>query len=128
MTSGDETPARQLLHVARTLADRPAMDTRGLWPRAAVLLARQSLEVALLTYWSARARGVEEAPMRAQLLCLGPWLADEDLARRAHQVWGVLSNASHHHPYDLTPTRDELVAWCDTVQDVIDGTERAWRR
>jgi hypothetical protein len=49
-------------------------------------------------------------------------------APAAHHVWGVLSNASHHHPSDLTPTREELVAWCETVRDVIEGTERAWRR
>ena len=123
-----DTFARQLLESARALADRPAAETLGRWPRAAVLLARQSLEVAIRTYWSKIAPGVEEAPMRAQLLCLGAWLSDEDLARRAHQVWGVLSHASHHHPYELTPTREELVGWCDTVQDVIEGTERAWRR
>ena len=87
----DSTVARELLAAARSLADRPAGDTRGLWPRAAVLLARQSLEVALKTYWSAKAPGVEEASMRAQLLCLGTWVSDEPLARRAHQAWSALS-------------------------------------
>jgi len=123
----ESTVARELLAAARMLADRPAVDTRGLWPRAAVLLARQSLEVALKTYWSAKAPGVEESSMRAQLLCLGPWVSDDLLARRAHHVWSALSRASHHHPYELTPTRDELATWCDTVLDVIDVTERAWR-
>jgi hypothetical protein len=106
----------------------PAVGTRGLWPRASVLLARQALEVALKTYWSVKAPGVQEASMRAQLLCLGSWLSDDTLGRRANHVWSVLSGASHYHPYDLTPTREELVTWCDTVQDVIDVTERAWRR
>ena len=50
------------------------------------------------------------------------------VGRRASHVWGVLSGASHYHPYDLTPTREELVTWCDTLQDVTDVTERAWRR
>jgi len=124
----EATVARELLAAARMLSDRPTIDTRGLWPRAAVLLARQSLEVALKTYWSAKAPGVEESSMRAQLLCLGPWISDEPLGRRAHQVWSALSRASHHHPYELTPTRDELVVWFATVLDVIDKTERTWRK
>ena len=128
MISDNSTLARELLAAARSLADRPLGDTRGLWPRAAVLLARQSLEVAMKTYWSAKAPGVEESPMRAQLLCLGPWISNEPLARRAHHVWGALSRASHHHPYELTPTRDELIIWCDMVLEVIHATERAWQR
>ena len=128
MTHAHPTVARELLAFARELADRPGAATRGLWPRAAVLLARQSLEVALKTYWSAKARGVEESSMRAQLLCLGPWLSDDDLARQAHQVWGVLSDASHYHPYDLAPTREEILVWCESVQAVIEVTEKAWRR
>jgi hypothetical protein len=128
MMDDHATVARELLATARTLADRPDDDTRGLWPRAAVLLARQSLEVALKTYWSAKAAGVEESSMRAQLLCLGTWVSNEPLARRAHQAWSALSRASHHHPYELTPTRDELIGWFDTVMEVVDVTEAAWRR
>jgi hypothetical protein len=127
VTQDDATVARELLAAARTLADRPVGDTRGLWPRAAVFLARQSLEVALKTYWSAKAPGVEESSMRAQLLCLGTWVSDEPLARRAHQAWSALSRASHHHPYELTPTRDELVGWFDTVLEVVEATEATWR-
>ena len=123
----DATVARELLALAQTLADRSVDATRGLWPRAAVFLARQSLEVALKTYWSAKAPGVEESSMRAQLLCLGTWVSDEPFARRAHQAWSALSRASHHHPYELTPTRDELVGWFETVLEVIEVTEATWR-
>jgi hypothetical protein len=123
----DATVARELLAAARSLADRPDVNTRGLWPRAAVLLARQSLEVALKTYWSAKAPGVEESSLRAQLLCLGTWVSDEPLARRGHQAWSALSRASHHHPYELTPTRDELLGWFDTVLEIVEVTEAAWR-
>lgn len=127
MNADDSTIARGLLAAAYSLVDHPEAGTRGLWPRAAVFLARQSLEVALKTYWSARAPGVEESSMRAQLLCLGSWLSDEPLARRAHQAWSALSRASHHHPYELTPTREELVGWFDTVREVVEATEAAWR-
>ena len=65
--------------------------------------------------------------MTAELLCLGVWLGNESIGRRAHYVWSALSRASHYHPYELAPTSSELAAWCDTVAEVIEATERAWR-
>jgi hypothetical protein len=127
MTMSEDTVARELLASARSLIDRVSVDTSGLWPRAAVLLTRQSLEVALKTYWSAKARGAEECPTRAQILCLGAYAGDHDLGRRAGQVWAALSRASHVHPYELAPTCDEFLTWIDTVSDVVDKTERGWR-
>jgi hypothetical protein len=114
---------------------RPDAATAGVWPRAAALLARQSLEVALKTYWSAKSGGTEEASMRAQLLCLEAMLGAGDAAgggsgntaRRAHAAWGALSRACHHHAYELAPTSEELLAWCEDVQAVIERTEREWR-
>lgn len=50
------------------------------------------------------------------------------VTRRAHQVWTALSRASHVHPYDLSPTRGELLTWIATVQDVVEATERGWRK
>ena len=70
---------------------------------------------------------MEECDFRAQFLCLGRNLGDEPLAQRAHVVWSGLSSACHHHVYDLAPTREELQAWRETVQLVVDRTERAWR-
>lgn len=125
MTEG--TVARELLAHGRSMVDRYSAGTRGVWPRAAALLVRQALEVALRTYWSAKAHGLEEAPMRAQLLCLEGTLNDADVGRRAHAAWGALSRASHYHAYELAPTKEELLAWCDDVAVVIDRTEREWR-
>jgi hypothetical protein len=122
----EATVARDLLLAARTLAERPVGNSAALWPGAAVLLARQALEVAVKTYWSAKAPGAEGAPMTAALLCLGPWLGDESIGRRALYVWSALSRASHYHPYELPPTSGELAAWCDTVAAVIEATEKAW--
>ena len=123
----DSTVSRALLGVARSLIERPAHATQGLWPRASALLVRQSLEVALKTYWSRIAPGTEEASMRAQLLCLEGYLSPQT-ARQAHQVWAALSRASHHHVYELSPTREELLAWYQVVAEVVEQTERAWRR
>ena len=130
MSGGHETVAREILASARSLLDRASTETSGLWPRAAVLLQRQALEVALKTYWSFKAPGVEECSTRAQFLCLGTYLPGpgaEPLARRAHQAWAALSRAAHFHPYELPPTREELVAWSEVVMDVVEATEREWR-
>jgi hypothetical protein len=89
------------------------------------LLARQSLEVALKTYWSAAAPGVEDCSTRAQLLCLGSYVSDEEFARRANQVWTSLSRAAHFHPYELPPTIEELTAWFQAVSEVIEKTEES---
>jgi hypothetical protein len=123
----DETVAGELLSAARTVAKQSGGDTRGLWPRASALLARQSLEVALKTYWSAVAPGTEKVSMRAQLLCLEGYLPPA-IARQAHQAWTALSRASHHHAYELPPTREELLVWFDSVNGVVEHTERAWRK
>jgi hypothetical protein len=123
----EDTVAREILASARGLLDRASGDTRGLWPRAAVLLKRQALEVALKTYWSAVAPGVETCSARAQLLCLGPYLGDAGVARRAHQAWTALSRAAHFHPYELPPTREELLAWHEVVLEAIEATETRWR-
>src|SRR4051812_23734923 len=128
MTDAEDTVAREILASARRLLDRSSADTRGLWPRAAVLLQRQALEVALKTYWSSKARGVEECSTRAQFLCLGTYLRDAVVARRAHLAWTALSRAAHFHPYELPPTREELLAWHDAVGELLDVTEEAWRR
>jgi hypothetical protein len=109
------------------MVERPAATTAGVWQRAAALLARQGLEVALKTYWSAKSSGTEDASMRAQLLCLEAMFGDKDVARRAHAAWGALSRACHHHAYELAPTSEELLAWCEDVEAVIERTEREWR-
>ncbi len=133
MTGGEDTVAREILASARSLLDRGSTETSGLWPRAAVLLQRQALEVALKTYWSFKAPGVEECSTRAQFLCLGTYLRSssgskaEDVARRAHQAWAALSRAAHFHPYELLPTREELLAWDEVVMEVVEATEKEWR-
>jgi hypothetical protein len=125
--ASEATVARELLAHARAMVERPAATTAGVWPRAAALLARQALEVALKTYWSAKSSGTEDVSMRAQLLCLEEMLRDEDAVRRAHAAWSALSRACHYHAYELAPTSEELLAWCEDVEVVIERTEREWR-
>lgn len=122
-----DTPARRLLMEVDTLLGQASRSTAGLWPRAAALLTRQALELALATYWSKAAPGVEACSKKAQFLCLGRYLGDEELAQRAHVAWSALSRGCHHHVYDLAPTREELLAWREAVAEVVERTERAWR-
>ena len=124
---GAATPARELLAAVDQLLSRASPDTAGRWPRAAALLTRQALESALTFYWTKQAPGVEECSHRAQFLCLGRYLGDEPMAQRAHVAWSGLSRGCHHHVYDLAPTREELQAWRETVMEVVEKTERAWR-
>ena len=58
---------------------------------------------------------------------MGTYLKNESVARRAHQTWTSLSRAAHFHPYELPPTREELLAWHEVVLAVIDATEQSWR-
>lgn len=88
--------------------------------RASALLARQSLESAVYEYWSVREGGVARCSFRAQLICLGEFLANPRLAEEASQVWWLLTRACHHHPYELAPTYNELQNWQATVERVIE--------
>ena len=128
MSASIDTPARRLLAEVDALLGHASRGTAGLWPRAAALLTRQALESAVATFWSKQAPGVEQVSRKAQFLCLGRYLGDEPLAQRAHVAWSGLSGACHHHVYDLAPTREELQAWRDSVMEVVERTERAWRR
>ena len=100
-------------------APAASAETIGLWARAAAFLGRQSLEDAMSWVWIRRAPGLESCPARAQLLCLGPYLGDEELAESAAYVYGRLSSACHHHAYELAPTADELRAWLSAVDRLM---------
>jgi len=109
--SDDVGHAQRSLELAHDLLDRADPLTRGLWPRAAALLGRQALEDAISWVWLVHEPGVETCSMRAQLLCLGEYLGDEELAEEAAHVHARLSWACHHHSYELAPTAMELRSW-----------------
>lgn len=116
-----------LVVAAKDLLAIPDARTEGVWPRAAALLGRQALEMALSAFWHRRADGVQWTPMRCQLLSLPTFLGDEDLARRTAHAWSALSRACHHQPYDLGPTHEELEGWLTDVWElanavVVDAT------
>lgn len=110
----------QLVAEARKLVDRPApADLVGLWPRAAALCARRALEEALDQLWRARAPGLEHASARAQLISLAVHVHDAELAGDVAYAYAALSDACHHHDYELTPTAPELHARLAVVERLI---------
>ena len=118
MTSIEEHRPQLLVNAARSTIRVATEDLIGTWPRTAAFLGRQALELSLERFWQERAPGVEDASMRAQLICL-PTYADEDMARRVRYVWHALSRACHRHAYELSPTGAELNGWLDEVEAFV---------
>jgi hypothetical protein len=88
----------------------------GCWARAVAILGRQALEALLRELWAARNLSLDGCSTRAQLLCLRAYLDDPDLAAEIDHTWSALSNACHHHPYELAPTSQELARWLKAVR------------
>ncbi len=114
-----------LIGEARRLLDEAAPGTASVWSRAAALLARQALEDALRRLFAAKAPGVEHLNLRAQLLCLPTYLAAGDLPRDVTYAWNALSRATHHHPYELDPTRDELSSLLAVTERLVAAVAEA---
>jgi hypothetical protein len=116
--TASERSSPELLAEALDLVSRSGDSMAGLWPRAAALLGRQALEVALWDLWRTLAPGLEATTFRTQLLCLPSFLGGA-LAGRVYQVWSELTRACHYHPYDLCPTIAELSGWLTTTRELI---------
>jgi len=116
----------ELLAAARSLMRRPDAPIAGIWPRAAALLARQAIEVAMTEMWASKrqAAGLSGSSMRSQLLCLTAYL-DRGTASRVAYLLGALSQACHYHPYELAPTAAELVGWLDEIAQIVTQVQEA---
>ena len=106
---------QDLLETARELLSRSDAKAKGIWPRAAAFLCRQALEASLERFWQARLPGMEAVSKRAQFACLATYMDDDELAGRAGYTWSALSNACHHHTYEIAPTDVELRGWIELV-------------
>jgi hypothetical protein len=115
--------AHALVAAARDLVRNGDTTTAGLWPRAAALLARQGLELAMARLWDVTAPGLERTSTRCQLLCVGDMLDNRELGGRATLTWNALSNACHHQVYELPPTASELASALETVWDLAEAVE-----
>jgi hypothetical protein len=66
---------------------------------------------------------LERASARAQLACLPEYLGDAALAWEIVFTWSALSNACHHHAYELAPTAAELERRLDAVSRLVEKLE-----
>jgi hypothetical protein len=120
----EQVDAHRLVSAARDLIRDNDATTAGLWPRAAALLARQGLELAMVHLWEVTAPGLERTSTRCQLLCVGDMLNDRELGGRATLTWNSLSNACHHRVYELPPTASELNMALEAVWEVAEAVEK----
>jgi hypothetical protein len=66
--------------------------------------------------------------LRCQLLCLGDFLHDEQLAGRVNLAWDGLSRACHLRVYELAPTVEELQGRLVCAWDLAETVDRERRR
>jgi hypothetical protein len=108
-----------LLRLARAMLANPAVPD-PVAVRTAALLARMSLEHDVADRVAAAFPGTDGASMRAQLLCLRS--VDERTGEDASHLYGALSSACHHHPYELGPGADEMGVLLDEVARLTSRT------
>lgn len=114
--------ATELLGWADAMLSVNRRAAAGWWARSVALLTRQALETALSELWKAKGvTAVSTCSIRVQLLCLRIYLGDRILAGDLAHAWSALSNACHHHPYELPPTLSELQSWLQTVRTGVAG-------
>ena len=107
MTAAETLTPAYMLEEAGRLLDTPTRETVSGWPRAVAVLARMALESALAGCWATRPGDLQRLDMRAQINCARVYLGRE-LAGEISIAWHGLSRATHHHPYELDPTSEEL--------------------
>jgi hypothetical protein len=120
----EPTGAHQLVSAGRDLVRVDDQRTAGLWPRASAMLCRQAIEASITALWELRCRGMADTPTRCQLLCLGEFLNDADLAGRVTVTWNALSRACHVRVYELAPTAEELQSWLECAWELAEAVER----
>lgn len=108
--------APELLALCRTLVDSDDWATAFWWGRGAAVLARQAVELSLDEFWAQRAMPMVDATARGQFLALRLYLEEPSVAAEGHATWSLLSRACHHHPYDLQPSRDEVLGWIEAAE------------
>ncbi|WP_326611129.1 hypothetical protein OG949_17265 [Streptomyces scopuliridis] len=89
----------------------------GLRARAAAILLRMALEQALDDFWLGVTPRMTRKS-RSRMLCL-EWYVRPSVARQCYAVWAALSEACHHHRYELPPTPAEARAWHQDVSELL---------
>lgn len=114
MTDTNDAAVSGLLDEARAILLGLHPVPRNQAARAAAVITRQALEAGvgqLCNRW-----GITDprANMRSKLVAMR-FLGDDTVAELAATAWWGLSNACHHHAYELTPTSAEIERLIDQV-------------
>lgn len=111
----DAGPAH-LLAMCRTLVDSQDWALSFWGGRGGAALARQAIELSLEEFWAIRSMPMRYASSRGQFLALRLYFPDPLVTTEGYVTWALLSRACHHHPYELQPTRDEVLAWVEAAE------------
>lgn len=106
-----------LLAAAQAALDGDLALPTGRATRAAALLARTALETTVEDHLLDAGWVIREATGRVRLICLRA-IAGEELGGEAAWAWAALSQACHHHAYELTPTTGEVSHLLGVVVDL----------
>lgn len=110
---------RSLLASARAVLDRTLAVPPAQATRTAALLGRIALEH-IVTDDCTRLGLVTRPTMRSKLICVRV-LLDVERGQLAGFAWAGLSNACHHHAYELAPTAGEVAHLLDMVDRLQDS-------
>jgi hypothetical protein len=89
--------------------------------RAACWVARSALEVVVSDLLAQRSYSPGDASMRSRLSCLEVAYADRPaLVLTAEYAWSGLSNACHHHAFQLSPSLAEARHLVGLVRQLAD--------
>ena len=119
--------APKLLQLADGVMRNPQGIMVDRWPRAAAALGRQAIEDAMKAFWLQTEPSIADASMRAQLLSLPVYFADEEMAELVSSTWAALSRACHYHPYELPPTQEELDGLLSVARRLVAAVQQQGR-
>ena len=106
-----------LLDHAQAILNGTVRLPQAIATRAAAFLARQALEDTTRALCHRAGANIDRATMRSQLIVVRAFHGDQ-VANTANIAWIGLSNACHHHAYELTPTVDEVRHWFSLVANL----------
>ncbi|MBJ8348839.1 hypothetical protein [Antrihabitans sp. YC2-6] len=86
--------------------------------RLSAFLARQALEMMITQRCQELGAEIPYATTNSKLVVLRA-LADDEIADAASTAWSGLSNACHHHAYELSPTVGEVRHLCELVAALV---------
>jgi hypothetical protein len=119
MTDNNDAAVSSLLIQARAILLGQHPVPRNQAARAAAVITRQALEASVRELCSGWGIADPRVNMRSKLVVMR-FLGDDTTAELAATAWWGLSNACHHHAYELTPTSAEIQHLIDHVARLIE--------